>query len=53
LPPGARAIASQLIERITEDTSAAAIPEPDNNEIYAAYTPIRENLRIHDPGRTR
>jgi hypothetical protein len=27
------------------------ILEPDNNEIYAAYTLIRENLRINDPGR--
>src|SRR5712691_9754795 len=82
LPPGARAIASQRIQRITEDTPAAprrggraciaaptaaglnpslgarklvrkAILEPDNNEIYAAYTLIRENLHIDDPGRTR
>jgi hypothetical protein len=30
-----------------------AILEPDNNEIYAAYTLIRENLHINDPGRTR
>jgi len=30
-----------------------AILEPDNNEIYAAYTLIRENLQINDPGRTR
>src|SRR5436190_1684953 len=30
-----------------------AILESDNNEIYAAYTPIRENLHINDPGRTR
>jgi hypothetical protein len=30
-----------------------AILEPDNNEIYAAYTLIRENLQIKDPGRTR
>jgi hypothetical protein len=29
------------------------ILEPDNNEIYAAYTLIRENLHINDPGRTR
>src|SRR5439155_14482115 len=73
LPPGARAIASQRAQRITEDTPAAprrdrraciaaraastaaglnpslgarkvvrkAILEPDNNEIYAAYTLIR------------
>src|SRR3989441_2918963 len=82
LPPGARAIASQCAQRITEDTPAAprrggraciaaraastaaglnpslgarklvrkAILEPDNNEIYAAYTLIRENLHINDPG---
>jgi hypothetical protein len=85
LPPGARAIASQRPQRITEDTPAApqrdgraciaaraastaaglnpslgarkvvreAILEPDNNEIYAAYTLIREKLHINDPGRTR
>jgi hypothetical protein len=29
------------------------ILELDNNEIYAAYTLIRENLHINDPGRTR
>jgi len=29
------------------------ILEPDNNEIYAAYTLIRENLHINDPERTR
>jgi hypothetical protein len=78
LPPGARAIASQRIQRITEDTSAAPrrggraciaaraastaaglnpslgarkvvrkpIREPEINEIYAAYTLIRENLHI-------
>jgi hypothetical protein len=50
LPPGARAIASQDTQRITEDTPAAP---PGNNEIYAAYTLIRENLHINDPGRTR
>jgi Ubiquitin associated domain (UBA) len=27
--------------------------EPDNNEIYAAYTLIRENLHTNDSGRTR
>ena len=85
LPPGARAIASQRTQRITEDTPAAprrdgraciaarapstaagldpslgarklvrkAILEPDNDEIYAAYTLIRENLHINNPGRTR
>ena len=85
LPPGARAIASQRTERITEETPAAprrggraciaaraastaaglnpslgarkvvrkAILEPDNNEIYAAYTLIRENLQINDSGRAR
>jgi hypothetical protein len=30
-----------------------AILEPDSNEIFAAYTLIRENLHIDDPGRTR
>jgi hypothetical protein len=30
-----------------------AILEPDNNEIYAAYTLIRENLHKNDSGRTR
>jgi hypothetical protein len=30
-----------------------AILEPDNNQIYAAYTLIRENLHRNDPGRTR
>jgi hypothetical protein len=30
-----------------------AILEPDNDEIYAAYTLIQENLHINDPGRTR
>ena len=30
-----------------------AILEPDNNEIYAAYTLIRENLHTNDSGRTR
>jgi len=30
-----------------------AILEPDNDEIYAAYTLIRENLHINNPGRTR
>ena len=30
-----------------------AILEPGNNKIYPAYTLIRENLRISDPGRTR
>jgi hypothetical protein len=30
-----------------------AIVEPDENEIYAAYTLIRENVHINDPGRTR
>jgi hypothetical protein len=29
------------------------ILEPDNNEIYAAYTLIREKLHINDLGRTR
>ena len=85
LPPGARAIASQRAQRITEDTPAVprrdgraciagraastaagldpslgarklvrkAILEPDNDEIYAAYTLIRENLHINNPGRTR
>lgn len=85
LPPGARAIASQRTQRITENTPAAprrderariaaraastaaglnaslgatkvvrkAILEPDHNEIYAAYTLIRENLYMNDPGRTR
>jgi len=85
LPPGARAIATQRAQRITEDTTGAprtderariaaraastaaglnpslgarkvvrsAILRPDNNEIYAAYTLIRENLHISDPGRTR
>ena len=85
LPPGARAIASQRTQRITEDTPAAprrgervriaaraastaaglnpslgarklvrkAILEPGNNEIYAAYTLIQENLHINNPGRTR
>jgi hypothetical protein len=65
LPPGARAIASQRTPRSTEDTTAAAregwaslhhgkaILEPDNTEIYGAYTLIRENLHIHDPGRAR
>jgi hypothetical protein len=73
LPPGARAIASQRAQRITEDTLCRvaegrasldpspgarkvvrkAILEPDNNEIYAAYTLIRENLHINDPGRAR
>jgi hypothetical protein len=28
----------------------ATILEPDNNEIYAACTLIRENLHINDPG---
>jgi hypothetical protein len=30
-----------------------ALLEPDNNEIYAAYTLIRENLHINDPWRMR
>jgi hypothetical protein len=30
-----------------------AILEPDKNEIYAAYTLIRENLHTNDSGRTR
>jgi hypothetical protein len=30
-----------------------AILEPDNNEIYAAYTLIRENLHTNGSGRTR
>jgi len=30
-----------------------AILELDHNEIYAAYTLIRENLYMNDPGRTR
>jgi hypothetical protein len=31
----------------------AILVEPDKSEIYAAYTLIRENLHINDPGRTR
>jgi hypothetical protein len=85
LPPGARAIASQRTERITEDTTPVALRRGgrgciaaraastaatlncslgarkavrgailarDSNELYAAYTLIRDP-HMNDPGRTR